>query len=113
MPNFWLLQVRQNIRDKYGIEKKQPTSKSDKQKAAMMEELKKEYGLDDEDAKELEDKMKKVWSLKQNLSSLPLYNFFFQDAAERDAAKEKVEQKMEVTLRHYKSMIWSIIILYI
>ena len=29
----------------------------------------------------------------------------FQDAAERDAAKEKVEQKMEVTLRHYKSMI--------
>ena len=37
----------------------------------------------------------------------------FQDAAERDAAKEKVEQKMEVTLRHYKSMIWSIIILYI
>ena len=105
MPNFWLLQVRQNIRDKYGIEKKQPTSKSDKQKAAMMEELKKEYGLDDEDAKELEDKMKKVWSLKQNLISLPPYNFFFQDAAERDAAKEKVEQKMEVTLRHYKSMI--------
>ena len=63
MPNFWLFQVRQNIRDKYGIEKKQPTSKSDKQKAAMMEELKKEYGLDDEDARELEDKMKKVWSI--------------------------------------------------
>ena len=107
MPNFWLLQVRQNIRDKYGIEKKQPTSKSDKQKAAMMEELKKEYGLDDEDAKELEDKMKKVWSLEtesQFFASIQLF-FFIQDAAERDAAKEKVEQKMEVKLRHYKSMI--------
>jgi len=69
--------VRQNIRDKYGIEKKQPTKKSDKQTAAMMEELRKEYGMDDEDAKELQNKMDK-------------------DAAERDAAKEKVEQKMEV-----------------
>merc|ERR1712088_777129 len=56
--------VRQNIRDKYGIEKKQPTSKSDKQKAAMMEELKKEYGLDD-DARELEDKMKMLLSAMQ------------------------------------------------
>ena len=55
-----LLQVRQNIRDKYGIEKKQPTKKSDKQTAAMMEELRKEYGMDDEDAKELKDKMDKV-----------------------------------------------------
>ena len=105
MPNFWLLQVRQNIRDKYGIEKKQPTSKSDKQKAAMMEELKKEYGLDDEDAKELEDKMKKVWSLETESQIFASIQLFFQDAAERDAAKEKVEQKMEVTLRHYKSMI--------
>ena len=113
MPNFWLLQVRQNIRDKYGIEKKQPTSKSDKQKAAMMEELKKEYGLDDEDAKELEDKMKKVWSLDTESQFFASIQLLFQDAAERDAAKEKVEQKMEVTLRHYKSMIWSIIILYI
>ena len=105
MPNFWLLQVRQNIRDKYGIEKKQPTSKSDKQKAAMMEELKKEYGLDDEDAKELEDKMKKVWSLETESQFFASIQLLFQDAAERDAAKEKVEQKMEVTLRHYKSMI--------
>ena len=54
------LQVRQNIRDKYGIEKKQPTKKSDKQTAAMMEELRKEYGMDDEDAKELQNKMDKV-----------------------------------------------------
>jgi len=69
--------VRQNIRDKYGIEKKQPAKKSDKQTAAMMEELRKEYGMDDEDAKELQNKMDK-------------------DAAERNAAKEKVEQKMEV-----------------
>ena len=44
-------------------------------------------------------------------SVLRLDTTFFQDAAERDAAKEKVEQKMEVTLRHYKNMIWSIIIL--
>ena len=55
-----LFQVRQNIRDKYGIEKKQPTKKSDKQTAAMMEELRKEYGMDDEDAKELQNKMDKV-----------------------------------------------------
>ena len=52
--------MRQNIRDKYGIEKKQPTKKSDKQTAAMMEELRKEYGMDDEDAKELKNKMDKV-----------------------------------------------------
>ena len=58
--NEQLLQVRQNIRDKYGIEKKQPTKKSDKQTAAMMEELRKEYGMDDEDAKELQNKMDKV-----------------------------------------------------
>ena len=59
---IWLnsLQARQNIRDKYGIEKKQPTKKSDKQTAAMMEELRKEYGMDDEDAKELQNKMDKV-----------------------------------------------------
>ena len=54
------MQARQNIRDKYGIEKKQPTKKSDKQTAAMMEELRKEYGMDDEDAKELQNKMDKV-----------------------------------------------------
>ena len=59
------LQVRQNIRDKYGIEKKQPTKKSDKQTAAMMEELRKEYGMDDEDAKELQNKMDKVIQLFQ------------------------------------------------
>ena len=59
--------MRQNIRDKYGIEKKQPTKKSDKQTAAMMEELRKEYGMDDEDAKELQNKMDKVIQLKHNL----------------------------------------------
>ena len=55
--------MRQNIRDKYGIEKKQGTKKSDKQTAAMMEELRKEYGMDDEDAKELQNKMDKVIQL--------------------------------------------------
>ena len=98
--------MRQNIRDKYGIEKKQPTKKSDKQTAAMMEELRKEYGMDDEDAKELKDKMDKViqssafcshWQKNpQILVNLNFMTFAFQDAAERDAAKEKVEQKMEV-----------------
>merc|ERR1712008_58454 len=69
--------VRQNIRDKYGIEKKQTTKKADKPTAEMLEEIKKEYGMDDEDAKTLKDKMAK-------------------DAADREAAKDKVEQKMEV-----------------
>ena len=70
------MQVRQNIRDKYGIEKKQPTKKSDKQTAAMMEELRKEYGMDDEDAKELQNKMDKVfqrfafWMLLVGISPL-------------------------------------------
>ena len=44
----------------------------------------------------------KSWN---RISVFRLGTTFFQDAAERDAAKEKVEQKMEVTLRHYKSMI--------
>ena len=111
MPNFWLLQVRQNIRDKYGIEKKQPTSKSDKQKAAMMEELKKEYGLDDEDAKELEDKMKKVWSLKQNLSSLPPYNFFFRMLLSAMQPRRKLSRRWR--WRWDTTRAWSLIILHI
>merc|ERR1711874_68731 len=61
--------VRQNIRDKYGIEKKASTKKggSGKPSAAMVEELKAEYGMDDQDAKQLQAKMSR-------------------DAAEREAA---------------------------
>ena len=110
MPNFWLLQVRQNIRDKYGIEKKQPTSKSDKQKAAMMEELKKEYGLDDEDARELEDKMKKVL-LKQKLSSSPRYNFFFRMLLSAMQLRRKLSRRWR--WRWDTTRAWSLIILYI
>ena len=69
-----------------------------------MEELRKEYGMDDEDAKELQNKMDKVISHAlfdgehppKILVNLNLMTSVFQDAAERDAAKEKVEQKMEV-----------------
>jgi len=69
--------VRQNMRDKYGIEKKPSTRATVQPDAAMLEELKAEYGMDDKDAKELRDKMAR-------------------DAAVRNAAKEKVEEKMEV-----------------
>ena len=43
----------------------------------MMEELKKEYGLDDEDAKELEDKMKKVGSLETESQFFASIQLFF------------------------------------
>lgn len=71
--------MRQNMRDKYGIEKKASSTDPGhcQPHAAMLEELKAEYGMDDKDAKELRDKM-------------------VRDAAERNAAKEKVEEKMEV-----------------
>lgn len=54
---------RQEIRDKYGIQKK-PESTKDKQK--VLNEMKKEYGMSEEDASELQKKMFQV-SLKQAL----------------------------------------------
>ena len=54
---------RQEIRDKYGIQKK-PESTKDKQK--VLNEMKKEYGMSEEDASELQKKMFQV-SLKQVL----------------------------------------------
>ena len=49
---------RQEIRDKYGIEKKQ-TGTKDKMK--MINDMKKEYGMSDEDARELQQKMCQVY----------------------------------------------------
>ena len=48
---------RQEIRDKYGIAKKAQSSK-DKQK--VLSEMKKEYGMSDEEARELQQKMFQV-----------------------------------------------------
>ena len=48
---------RQEIRDKYGIQKKAQSSK-DKQK--VLDEMKKEYGMSDADARELQQKMCQV-----------------------------------------------------
>ena len=48
---------RQEIRDKYGIQKK-PESTKDKQK--VLNEMKKEYGMSEEDASELQKKMFEV-----------------------------------------------------
>ena len=48
---------RQEIRDKYGIQKKAQSSK-DKQK--VLTEMKKEYGMSDEEARELQQKMFQV-----------------------------------------------------
>ena len=49
---------RQEIRDKYGIEKKQ-TGTKDKMK--MINDMKKEYGMSDADARELQQKMCQVY----------------------------------------------------
>merc|ERR1711915_1053627 len=64
---------RQEIRDKYGIQKK---SESVKDKQKVLNEMKKEYGMSDEDASELQKKM-------------------FQDQEDRDRTKAKVDKKME------------------
>ena len=54
---------RQEIRDKYGIQKKAQSSK-DKQK--VLDEMKKEYGMSDADARELQQKMCQVGIPEQN-----------------------------------------------
>lgn len=48
---------RQEIRDKYGIQKKNQTAK-DKQK--VLDDMKKEYGMSDADARVLQQKMSQV-----------------------------------------------------
>merc|ERR1711874_39714 len=65
--------VRQEMRDKYGIQKK---SSGGKPKTAVLEEIKKDYGMNDEDARVLQQKVS-------------------EDAAQREAAKAKVDKKME------------------
>ena len=66
--------LRQEMRDKYGITKKNVGV--GKPKTAVLEEIKKDYGMNDKDAR----------ALQQKLS---------EDAAQREAAKAKVDKKME------------------
>merc|ERR1719376_1485188 len=66
--------VRQEMRDKYGIQKK--STGGGKTKTAVLEEIKKDYGLTDQDARALQQKVS-------------------EDAAQREAAKAKVDKKME------------------
>ena len=67
--------VRQEMRDKYGIQKKGGAS-GKKDKAAVLDEIKKDYGMSDMDARALQKKLS-------------------DEEAQRDAAKAKVDQKME------------------
>merc|ERR1711874_744054 len=60
-------------REKDGIQKK---SSGGKPKTAVLEEIKKDYGMNDEDARALQQKVS-------------------EDAAQREAAKAKVDKKME------------------
>merc|ERR1711862_447785 len=66
-------ELKEEEKRKLGIQKKAQSSK-DKQK--VLTEMKKEYGMSDEEARELQQKM-------------------FQDQEERDATKAKVDKKME------------------
>merc|ERR1712228_733835 len=65
--------VRQEMRDKYGIQKKNTGSRP---KTEVLEEIKKDYGMNDKDARALQQKIS-------------------EDAAQREAAKAKVDKKME------------------
>merc|ERR1712183_1081789 len=65
--------VRQEMRDKYGIQKK---STGGRPKTEVLEEIKKDYGMNDKDARALQQKIS-------------------EDAAQREAAKAKVDKKME------------------
>ena len=51
---------RQEIRDKYGIQKKGSNGKDKKKDQDLVEEIKKDYGMSDLEARELQQKMKKV-----------------------------------------------------
>merc|ERR1712038_349914 len=67
---------RQEIRDKYGIQKKGNNTKDKNKDKDLLEEIKKDYGMTDLEARELQRKMK-------------------EESEERDAAKQKVDKKME------------------
>ena len=85
---------RQEIRDKYGIAKKGNNSK-DKSKD-LLEEIKKDYGMSDLEARELQRKMNEVLLLDLKFVIIFITIFFFtQETEERDATKKKVDKKME------------------
>merc|ERR1711953_1542606 len=67
---------RQEIRDKYGIAKKGNNSKDKSKDKDLLEEIKKDYGMTDLEARELQRKMN-------------------EESEERDATKKKVDKKME------------------
>merc|ERR1712062_930612 len=67
---------RQEIRDKYGIAKKSNSSSSKDKSKDLLEEIKKDYGMSDLEARELQRKMN-------------------EETEERDATKQKVDKKME------------------
>ena len=84
---------RQEIRDKYGIAKKGNNSK-DKNKD-LLEEIKKDYGMSDLEARELQRKMNEVLILGLGFVNSFIVVFFTQETEERDATKKKVDKKME------------------
>ena len=57
MYNF---RCRQEIRDKYGIQKKGNNTKDKNKDKDLLEEIKKDYGMTDLEARELQRKMKEV-----------------------------------------------------
>merc|ERR1711953_1499433 len=67
---------RQEIRDKYGIAKKGNNSKDKSKDKDLLEEIKKDCGVTDLEARELQRKMN-------------------EESEERDATKKKVDKKME------------------
>merc|ERR1712243_29449 len=75
--------VHEDIREKYGIVKKLSPKKNVKSDIAVLYELKVKYGMEDEDARELQNKMNN-------------------EAMETQAAKEKVDKKMEVRKKKKK-----------
>ena len=87
---WWL--CRQEIRDKYGIQKKGNNGKDKKKDHDLVEEIKKDYGMSDLEARELQQKMNKVGLAPQIVDSDILD---IQESEERDEAKRKVDKKME------------------
>ena len=55
--------MRQEIRDKYGIDKKGNNSKDKDKSKNLLEEIKKDYGMTDLEARELQRKMNEVEDL--------------------------------------------------
>ena len=61
------------MRDKYGIQKK--STGGGKTKTAVLEEIKKDYGLTDQDARALQQKVSEVGNTVDNYSTQITSNF--------------------------------------